>query len=116
MLKINNVELEFDLLDSDIAEKFEKAIKNLQRKERNKNVKGLNMAQVIRLECHLIFDFFNELFGAGTDKKIFGNKTNYRECEKAFEEVVLYAEKQSQDLKQRVYKYNPNRAERRKNK
>lgn len=111
MLKINNVELELDLMDADTAEKYEKAIKNLDEKEKNKQ-EGLGMAETIRQECKLVFDFFNEVFGEGTDKKIFGNKTNYAECEKAFKQVCDYTVAQTTDLRKRTAKYSSNRVKR----
>lgn len=113
MLNINGIELELDLMDADIAEKYEKAIKELDRKEKEKNTEGLNLAQIIRQECTYVFDFFNEMWGEGTDKKVFGNKTNYNECEKAFKQVVDYCKDEMERLKARTSKYSSNRASRR---
>ncbi|MDU3581157.1 MAG: DUF6673 family protein [Clostridium butyricum] len=98
-MKINNVEIEdLDLMDADVAEKFEKATNNLQEKEKSQDLTGKGLAEIIRIQCTLIFDFFNDVWGKGTDKKIFGNKTNYRICEKAFKDVVEYAMKQKNEV------------------
>ena len=99
MLKINNVELELDLFDADVAEKYENAVKNLQEKEKKNSVEGKTLSQIIRSQCTLIFDFFNDVWGEGTDKKVFGNKTNYKVCEKAFKDVVQYTANFQKELK-----------------
>ncbi|WP_321833418.1 DUF6673 family protein [Clostridium butyricum] len=98
-MKINNVEIEdLDLMDADVAEKFEKATNDLQEKEKLQDFTGKGLAEIIRIQCTLIFDFFNDVWGEGTDKKIFGNKTNYRICEKAFKDVVEYAMNQKNEV------------------
>lgn len=99
MLKINNVELELDLFDADVAEKYENAVEKLQEKEKKNSIEGKTLSQMIRSQCTLIFDFFNDVWGAGTDKKVFGNKTNYKVCKKAFEDVVQYTANFSKELK-----------------
>lgn len=88
-MKINNVELEnLDLMEADVMEDVETAIANvLEDIETGKNID--KMSEVIRLQCTAIMDCFNTIFGEGTDKKIFGNKTNLRECIKAFKELQL---------------------------
>ena len=99
-MKINNVEIEdLDLMDADIAEKFENAVNNLQEKEKKNSVDGKTLSQIIRNQCTLIFDFFNDVWGEGTDKKVFGNKTNYRVCMKAFNDALQYAADIKKDLK-----------------
>ena len=116
MLKINDVELELDLMDADIADKVEKAIKNIDEKEKNIKHEGIGLGDIIRQQCNLIFDFFNEVFGSGTDKKIFGDKTNYRECEDAFKQVIEYVAAETVNMQKSMTKYSPNRATRRKTK
>ncbi len=109
---INNVEIEdLDLLDADIAEKYEKAIDGL-KKESGLTNEGLGLADTIRKECNLIFDFFNTIFGEGTDKKIFGNKTNYGVCTEALKEVIAQTNEQIKELDKATAKYSVNRAKR----
>ncbi|NFH70767.1 AP endonuclease [Clostridium botulinum] len=98
-MKINNVEIEdLDLMDADVSEKFEKATNDLQAKEKVQNFQGKGLSEIIRTQCTLIFDFFNDVWGEGTDKKVFGNKVNYRTCEKAFKDVIDYAMKQKNEI------------------
>ena len=112
MLKINDVELELDLMDGDTAEKYENAIDKLNSKAQEKHEKE-TLSQSIKRQCNLVFDFFNEVFGEGTDKKLFGNKTNLRECTEAFKQVIDYTEEQHKELEKDLLKYSPNRATRR---
>lgn len=110
---INNIELEdIDMLDADVAEKYENALYIMQDRS-NESKEELSLAEVIRKECNLVFDFFNEVFGQGTDKKVFGTRTNYRECLEAFEQVVKYAGEQKKDIDKVMGKYSSNRANRR---
>lgn len=93
---INNVEIEdLDLLDADVAERYQGALEKMEKAEK---IETSNLAEIIRHECNKVFDFFNEVFGEGTDKKIFGNKTNYRECENAFKQLIDYANKEVKNI------------------
>ena len=112
MLKINNVELELDLMDADMADKYEKAYRKMQRDVAN-IPKKISLADSIRKQCNLIFCFFNEVFGEGTSKKIFGNKTNLRECIKAVETLIDYVNKDVEEANKIINKYSPNRLARR---
>ena len=115
MLKINDVELELDLMDADMAEKYEKAYKKMQRDVAN-IPKNLSLADSIRKQCQLIFTFFDEAFREGTSKKIFGNKTNLRECIKAVETLIDHVNKDVEESNKIINKYSPNRVERRNSK
>ena len=115
MLKINNVELELDLMDADMAEKYEKAYRKMQRDVTN-IPNNLSLAENIRKQCKLIFNFFDEVFREGTSKKIFGNKTNLRECIKAVETLIDHVNKDTEETNKIINKYSPNRVERRNSK
>lgn len=115
MLKINDVELELDLMDADMADKYEKAYRKMQKDVAN-IPKNLSLAENIRKQCKLIFNFFDEVFTEGTSKKVFGNKTNLRECIKAVETLIDYVNKDTEEANKIINKYSPNRATRRANK
>lgn len=115
MLEINGVELEFDLLDADMAESYENAYRKMQKDVAN-IPKNLSLAENIRKQCKLIFNFFDEVFGEGTSKNIFGNKTNLRECIKAVETIIDHVNKDTEEANKIINKYSPNRATRRANK
>ncbi|WP_143314492.1 DUF6673 family protein [Clostridium sp. HBUAS56017] len=109
---INGVELEeLDIFDIDIIERYEKAIDNVVKS--TQEYKDLNGSEMVRKECEVIFKCFNELFGEGTDKKIFGDKMNILICLKSFEELVEQINSKQDELKRLTSKYSPNRAKRR---
>jgi len=110
---INNVELQdIDFLDLEVAEKYEKAVKNVESVTEGLN--GATFTECIRTQCNAIFDVFNTMFGEGTDKKVFGNKVNLMTCLNAFEELVMHMKSQNEELEKFTSKYSPNRASRRK--
>ncbi len=75
-MKINGVELkDLDILDLEIAEKFEKTIKGVEGIA--EKVKDMTIAESIRTQCTAIFKVFNDLFGEDTDKKYLGIKLIY---------------------------------------
>lgn len=109
---INGVELEdLDIFDADVAKKYEKVLNETLVKF--KNVKGTSVSEVIREQCNIVFEIFNDLCGPGTDKKVFGEKVNLLTCMKAFEELVEYCNSQKASMKKMFNKYSPNRAQRR---
>ncbi len=67
-MKINGAELkDLDILDLEVAEKYEKAIKGIDGIA--EKVQGMTIADSVRTQCNAIFKIFNDLFGEGTDKK-----------------------------------------------
>jgi len=112
-MKINNVELEdIDILDLEVAEKYEKALKDIEGLAQK--LKGKGLAECIRTQCNAVFDVFNMLFGEGTDKKVFGDRVNLMDCLQAFEELVKYMNARNEDIEKMASKYSSNRAARRK--
>lgn len=111
---INNVELEdLELFDADVTEKYEKALDTFLKKI--ESLKGLKTSVSIRKQCEGIFEFFNTLFGPGTDKKVFGEKCNLIVCIKAFEELMNYCNEQTKEIDEITNKYSLNRVQRRTN-
>lgn len=111
---INNVELEdLDVFDADVIDKCEDAFNRVTEGSNLLDTEGLKTSEVIRLECNLIFKCFNEIFGEGTDERVFGKKTNLLICMKAFQELIENINEQKKELEGLTSKYSPNRAQRR---
>lgn len=116
-MKIRNVELKFDFNDADDMEKLENAIEKAQNELNSITVDDKKASEVIRETCKCIFNCFNEIFGDETDKKIFGEKTNFNICKEAFEDLInarIEQENQfTEEMNNIEKKYSPNRATRR---
>lgn len=116
-MKVLNTEIEFNFNDADDMERLENAIDKTTAKLNNIKTEGKRTSEVIRESCKIIFDCFNSAFGEGTDKKVFGTKTNLDTCIKAFDDLCNARQEQENALEEEVKnienKYNPNRATRR---
>jgi len=111
-MKINNVELEdIDILDVEVAEKYEDALGEVAGI--GETVKGMKPSESIKAQCTAVFSAFNTLFGPGTDKKVFGEKVNLLICLKAFEELVIAMSSQQEEVQKLANKYSPNRLQKR---
>lgn len=110
---INKVEIgDLDIYDADVVESYEKSLAEVINKIKEAE-KSTKVSENIRQQCNIIFDFFNSLFGEGTDVKIFGGKTNLLVCLKAFEELITQANEQRGEIQSMLNKYSPNRTNRR---
>lgn len=112
MMKFRDRELDFDLFDADTAEAYEEAVERVQ--EANANApKGEALSQTIRRQCEIVFDFFDDLFGDGFHRELFGERTNLMECVDALAEFTAAVDAQKAQLNEKISKYTPNRAARR---
>lgn len=48
-----------------------------------------NRVTIIKTVCNAVFNGLDELFGSGTAKQVFGDKTNVRECIEAYRDITL---------------------------
>lgn len=107
-------ELEYDFFDADLLEKYED--ENLRVKERIQEptqYDGLKTADALRIQCGIVNDFFDEVFGKGTSAELFGSKNNIKDHMEAFATVAEAAMSCKGELDTITEKYSPNRAERR---
>ncbi|CAI3674763.1 conserved hypothetical protein [Clostridium neonatale] len=109
-MKINNVELEMDIYDADTMEKIEKAITKTVDEINSKQ--GKTNSETIRIQCTAIMDCFNDVFGEGTDRQLFGGKTNLMVCLNAFEEFTNEILEQRKKINKLNNKYNLNKIKR----
>lgn len=108
---INDVNLgQYDIFDADLAEKYEVA---LDKASKPVKTEGLKTSAIIRQQCEVVFNVFNELFGEGAADKVFGTKTNIRVCLAAFGDLVEQINSQKDEVDKMTAKYSPNRAQRR---
>lgn len=115
-MKIRNIEVDFNFLDADDIERFEKEAKKVQEEcEKKKNTK-MSISEAIRGECNIINNFFDKVFGEGISLKMFNGKSNLEDHIKAFEDIVKEKIEKQKDLQNTFDRYQPNREQRRYNK
>lgn len=116
---INGVELpDLDVADADVLEKYENTMDSFSKKMQGISKNGKKGSQLIREECHAFFEVFNEIFGEGTDRKVFGDKTNLMVCVDAFEQLKTNVKKADRNNAQKIttlYAAEQNRQQRRQN-
>lgn len=112
MMKFRDKELDFDLFDADTAEAYEAAVDAVMEANAD-HPKGETLSQTIRRQCAIVFNFFDDLFGDGFHKELFGERTNLLECTDAFAEFTAAVDAQKAQLDERISKTTPNRATRR---
>lgn len=113
-LNINGVDLELDLLDADVVEKFEKLNSQIVEDIKNpNNYADKSTADSMRFQCRLIDNYFNELFGAGTSEKVFGDNNKLDIRIDAFGQVSVESNQAKMFMDSAVEKYNPGRVQNR---
>lgn len=107
-MKINGVELkDLDILDLEVAGKIEKINAELQGMQ--EEIKSLSLVESIKTQCNFVFNVFNELFGEGTDKLVFGGRTNLGICTKAMMDLFLEIERNKEQSMKSIEKYSSSR-------
>lgn len=87
---INNVELpDIDVSDALVMENYEAAHDKVAEKMNNLDINGKRHSKLIRIQCEAVFGFFEDVFGKGTAKKVFGESVNLTTCLNAYEAVVI---------------------------
>ena len=94
-MKIRDIEVDFNFLDADDVERFEKEAKKVQE------------------ECNIINNFFDKIFGEGISLKMFNGKNNLEDHIKAFEDIINKKMEKQKDLQNTFDRYQPNREQRR---
>ena len=79
----NNIEFEVALQDADFAEKYEKAFERMGQDEKKVQKAG-NNSELIRGYCGLFHNLFDDIYGAGTAKRLFDGKMNAGMCDLAY--------------------------------
>lgn len=114
ILNINGVQLDFNLYDADLVERYENANdKVIEMMGNNENFKGLRLHENLRLQCQIIDEFFDSVFGEGTAKALFNGKADLKIHSDAFSLIVDETKKLEENVTAANEKYSPNRAARR---
>lgn len=85
---INGVTLpDPDIGDPDFIEKFENAQQKCVDKFTAVAAEKIKWSEKVRAQCIAVFEFFEEVFGDGTAKKVFGDSVNLKICVDAYAEA-----------------------------
>lgn len=113
-MNILGVELELDFFDADVLEVYERENQRvLEQIKEPAQYEGKSTADALRIQCGIINDFFDAVFGQGTADEIFGARNNIRDHMEAFAIVADAAIDTRKEFDTLSEKYSPNRAERR---
>ena len=117
-IKINNVDLELDLNDLNVAEKVKTSVESVKDKAAAAQKDGVtDYVEAGRKVCAYVEECFDEIFGEGTGKKLFGGRAKFSEHIDAFAQLGEATVGQQKELNSHVTalsaKYSPSRAARR---
>lgn len=113
-MNILGIELEYDFFDADLLEAYERENQKVAEDIKEPTqYEGKSTADSLRIQCRIVDNFFDAIFGPGTAKKLFKGKANIRDHMEAFGIMAQGARDARLDLDAIEDKYAPNRAERR---
>nr|DAZ25505.1 MAG TPA: tail assembly chaperone protein [Caudoviricetes sp.] len=111
---INNVNLhDIDVADALEMERYEKANDTVVEKMKQLDTHGKRRSELIRAQCTAVFEFFDEIFGDGTAKKVFGDSVNLTTCINAYSDVITAVNKLDKNLSEQYKTKLGNRQQRR---
>jgi len=112
--KFGNFEVEFDPTDVAFVERYEAAAENYQNKVKAISTNG-KASETMKFVCGIFFETFDDIFGAGTSKQMFGKTQSIDLCIKAFKSLIDIMNDYSETLK-KLIPITTNRAMKRSNK
>lgn len=95
--KIKNLEYEVDMGDVEFAERFETAVNNMDESDKACDKTG-KASVILKKQCQIVHNFFDDVFGEGTSKEIFEGKYNYKDCVNAYYSLLDCADESTQEL------------------
>lgn len=111
-MKIKNIEIDFNFLDADNIEVFEKEAKKVVEKSEQGKNEEISYSEAIRQECNIVEEFIDNVFGEGLSQKIFEGKNDLLEHIKVFQEIADEKNRKQQELQNLYNRYAPNKPNR----
>jgi len=119
-IEINGVELELDLMDVDVLEKYEIETRKIGEEFESFEKGGLTTASDLRQRIARVDEYIDTLFGVGTSDRIFPDKRHYNDRMIAFGKINTVAFETRREVDAIGREYDPknyanraNRAQRR---
>lgn len=95
---INGTEIEFDTFDVSCMERYENGFLAVDAQLRRDEPDETGVGK-LRRGCNAVMDFFDDVVGDGTATKIFGNRTNVKECIGAYNSFIGAVSVKMRDFK-----------------
>ena len=113
-MKISGVELQFDFFEADNIDLFNKELEKVRDDiKKPEQYEGKTTGESLKIQCKIVNEFFDKIFGNGTAEKLFGTKNNIKDHMEAFAQAIALSQEAGREIDRIVNKYQPNRAERR---
>ena len=113
---INGVEVEYDTFDMDNLERLEEAVKQVQEDVNDiqaRKAEGENAMKSLREQTNIFLDFFDDVLGDGSARKIFGDRMNILHIATGYQEFTNAVAEQQKKLAEAVRGAPMNRGQRR---
>lgn len=105
-MKIRNVEFDFDILRAADADRFDRAVKDMQaaahRLEREKAAIS-SLGDTIRAQCAVLDDFLAQVLGEDYDERLHLDAENLRQVRGLYYELLDSVDADRRDLEQSKY-------------
>lgn len=111
-MKLNDIEVNFSLLNGDDWARYEDAQKYVDEESGKALKKGLPVSEEIKAECRITDKFFDMTFGEGTSEKLFKGSNDFKIRLDLYQQVVKEFEKEGKSYEAYTKKYSPNRVKR----
>lgn len=110
VININGTELEIDMTDADVIDKYEQLVEKVVRDvSEPKQYEGLSTSDGIRLQCQHIDSFFDALFGSGTAKEVFKGSNSLSLHIDAFGKTTQFVKNTRVEIQSIMDKYGAGR-------
>lgn len=113
---INGVEVEYDTFDLDNMEALDKAVKQIQDDVNDlqaRKADGEDAMKLLREQANCFLDFFDDVLGSGSARKIFGDRINILKIANGYKEFTDAVAAQQSKLSEAVGQSKMNREQRR---
>lgn len=104
---INGVEVEYDTFDLDNMEALDRAAKQIQddvNALQARRADGEDAMKLLREQANLFLDFFDDVLGDGSARKIFGDRVNIMKIANGYKEFTDAVAAQQTKLSESVGK------------
>lgn len=113
-VNVNGVELEINLLDADVIERFEQLNKDISKKIQDpKAYEGKTTAEGMKFQCRCVEEYFDSLFGIGTSNRVFPKNNDLGVRMDAFAQVTALSGTIKTQITDITNKYSPQRTQNR---